>query len=267
MGYMGPGLPGQRTALDPGDRAFVEERWGLPPGTLRPTRAGTIDLFRRMAAGEVKACWIVCTNPVASVANRSVVVEALQRCEFVVVQDAFADTETTPFADVLLPAALWAESDQVAVNSERTMTLLPQAVDPVGDARPDWALVAGVAQRMGFAADFAFSSAAEVFEEVRRFSNPRTGYDLRGVDHDRLRSGPVQWPPRRTVRHATRSGTARATGSGSRRRTAVRCSGPGPSCPPPNCPTTSTRSCWAPAASSTSGTPAPRRGRCRSWRR
>ncbi|GAB3458823.1 bifunctional nitrate reductase/sulfite reductase flavoprotein subunit alpha [Kineococcus endophyticus] len=195
MGYMGPGLPGQRTALDPGDRAFVEERWGLPPGTLRTDAGtGTIDLFRRMAAGEVKACWIVCTNPVASVANRSVVVEALQRCDFVVVQDAFADTETTPFADVLLPAALWAESDQVAVNSERTMTLLPQAVDPVGDARPDWALVAGVAQRMGFSADFAFSSAAEVFEEVRGFSNPRTGYDLRGVDHDRLRSGPVQWP-------------------------------------------------------------------------
>ncbi len=81
---------------------------------------------------------------------------ALQRCEFVVVQDAFADTETTPFADVLLPAALWAESDQVAVNSERTMTLLPQAVDPSANARPDWALVAGVAQRMGFAADFAF---------------------------------------------------------------------------------------------------------------
>ncbi len=64
---------------------------------------GTIDLFRRMAAGEVKACWIICTNPVASVANRSVVAEALQRCDFVVVQDAFEHTETTPFADVLLP--------------------------------------------------------------------------------------------------------------------------------------------------------------------
>jgi sulfite reductase alpha subunit-like flavoprotein len=128
------------------------------------------------------------------VANRSVVTEALRRCDVVVVQDAYEQTETTPYADVLLPATLWAESSQVAVNSERTMTLLPQAVDPVGDARPDWALIAGVAQRMGWTEEFAFTSAAEVFEEIRRFSNPRTGYDLRGVDHERLAAGPVQWP-------------------------------------------------------------------------
>lgn len=195
MGYMGPGLPGQRSVLDPRDRDFTESVWGLEPGTLRTdVGTGTIDLFSRMAAGEVKACWIICTNPVASVANRSTVVEALRRCEFVVVQDAFAETETTAFADVLLPAALWAESDQVSVNSERTMTLLPQAADPVGDARPDWQLIADVARALGFGDHFAYGCAADVFEEIRRFSNPRTGYDLRGVDHERLRSGPVQWP-------------------------------------------------------------------------
>ncbi len=195
MGYMGPGLPGQRSVLDADDRDFTEGVWGLAPGTLRTdVGTGTIDLFRRMADGEVKACWIICTNPVASVANRSTVVEALQRCEFVVVQDTFADTETTPYADVLLPATLWAESEQVAVNSERSITLLQQAADPVGDARPDWELICLVARAMGFGDQFAFTSAAEVFEEVRRFSNPRTGYDLRGVDHGRLREGPVQWP-------------------------------------------------------------------------
>ncbi|MFD0483419.1 molybdopterin-dependent oxidoreductase [Kineococcus sp. GCM10028916] len=195
MGYMGPGLPGQRSVLDPADRDFTESVWGLEPGTLRTDfSTGTVDMFRRMADGEVKACWIVCTNPVASVANRSTVVEALQRCEFVVVQDAFADTETTPYADVLLPAALWAESDQVSVNSERNMTLLQQAADPVGDARPDWELIAEVARALGFGEHFAYGCASDVFDEIRRFSNPRTGYDLRGVDHERLRRGPVQWP-------------------------------------------------------------------------
>jgi len=195
MGYMGPGLPGQRSVLDPGDRDFTESVWGLEPGTLRTdVGTGTIDLFARMRAGEVKACWVICTNPVASVANRTVVQEALQRCDFVVVQDTFADTETTPYADVLLPATLWAESDQVAVNSERTMTLLRQAADPVGDATPDWELIALVARAMGFGDHFAYGCAADVFEEIRRFSNPRTGYDLRGVDHERLTAGPVQWP-------------------------------------------------------------------------
>ncbi|WP_432511786.1 molybdopterin-dependent oxidoreductase [Kineococcus sp. SYSU DK001] len=195
MGYMGPGLPGQRSVLVEADRAFTEEVWGLEPGTLRTdVGTGTIDLFRRMADGRVKACWIVCTNPVASVANRSTVVEALQRCDFVVVQDVFALNETTPYADVLLPATLWAESEQVAVNSERSLTLLQQAADPVGDATPDWELIAMVARAMGFTEQFAHRSAAEVFEEIRRFSNPGTGYDLRGVDHDRLRQGPVQWP-------------------------------------------------------------------------
>ncbi|NYD24179.1 bifunctional nitrate reductase/sulfite reductase flavoprotein subunit alpha [Kineococcus aurantiacus] len=216
MGYMGPGLPGQRSVLVEADRDFTESVWGLEPGTLRTeVGTGTIDLFRRMADGEVKACWIVCTNPVASVANRSTVVEALGRCDFVVVQDAFADNETTPHADVLLPAALWAESDQVAVNSERTMTLLPQAVDPVGEARPDWEVIARVAQAMGFGDQFAYGCAADVFEEIRRFSNPHTGYDLRGVDHDRLREGPVQWPvapdgpARNPVRYLTGDGSLR----------------------------------------------------------
>ncbi|MFB9375829.1 molybdopterin-dependent oxidoreductase [Kineococcus gynurae] len=194
MGYMGPGLPGQRSVLDAVDRAFVEDVWGLAPGTVRDAvTPGTIDLYRRMADGEIKACWVICTNPVASVANRRTVIQALERCEFVVAQDAFADTETNAYADVLLPAALWAEAEGVTVNSERNLTLLQQAVDPVGDALPDWQLIARVATAMGFPG-FDFPDAAAVLEEITRFANPRTGYDLRGVSYERLRRTPVQWP-------------------------------------------------------------------------
>jgi sulfite reductase (NADPH) flavoprotein alpha-component len=195
MGYLGPGLPGQRSVLAEADRVFTEQRWGLAPGTLRTdVGQGTVELFSRMAAGEIKACWIICTNPVASVANRGTVIEGLEAAEFVVTQDVFADTETNAYADVVLPAAMWAETTGVLVNSERTLTLSQQAVDPPGQARPDWYLIARVACEMGFADGFSYDSAEEIFEEIKGFSNPATGYDLRGASYERLRRAPVQWP-------------------------------------------------------------------------
>ncbi|HEY4801556.1 MAG TPA: bifunctional nitrate reductase/sulfite reductase flavoprotein subunit alpha [Paraburkholderia sp.] len=195
MGYMGPGLPGQRTVLAEDDRTFVEAAWGVAPGTL-PVKVGggTIDMFSRMAAGEIKACWIICTNPVASVANRQTVVAGLRAAELVIAQDAFLDTETNQYADVLLPGALWAEAEGVMINSERNMTLMQQAVEPPGDALPDWQIIARVACEMGFANAFSYASAAEVFDEITRFANEKTGYDLRGASHAKLRETPLQWP-------------------------------------------------------------------------
>ncbi len=194
MGYMGPGLPGQRSTLDPADRAFVEERWGLEPGTIRAEAGtGTVDMYRRMAGGEIRAAWIICTNPVASVSNRASVITGLQRAELVVVQDAFAGVETAEYADVVLPAALWAEADGVMVNSERTLTHCAPAMAPPGEAMPDWQLICRIATAMGYRG-FEFGSAADVFAELADFHNPRSGWDLRGVDYQRLRRGPVQWP-------------------------------------------------------------------------
>lgn len=195
MGYMGPGLPGQRSTLDADDRAFVEDTWGLDRGTLRAdaTGRGTVDMFERMSAGEIKACWVICTNPVASVGNRRTVIEGLERAELVITQDAFADTETNAYADVVLPGALWSESDGVMINSERNLTLARAALAPPGDALPDWLLIARVATAMGYDG-FGHTSAQEVFDELRAFANPRTGYDLRGVTYERLRAGSVQWP-------------------------------------------------------------------------
>lgn len=195
MGYMGPGLPGQRSVASAEDREFVEDLWGVPRGTLRTeVGTGTIDMFSRMAAGQIKACWIVCTNPVASVANRKTVLAGLERAELVMVQDAFLETETTEYADVLLPAALWAESEGVMVNSERNMTLFQPAVPAPSHAMPDWQIIARIACEMGFSEAFSYDSAEEVFEEIKRFSNPKTGYDLRGISYERLRRSPVQWP-------------------------------------------------------------------------
>ncbi|MFF1480746.1 molybdopterin-dependent oxidoreductase [Streptomyces sp. NPDC058301] len=196
MGYMGPGLPGQRSVLVDEERAFTEELWGLRAGTLRTDGAGlgTVEMFRRMADGDIKACWVICTNPVASVANRRTVVEGLRAAEFVVVQDVFAETETTAYADVVLPGALWAEAEGVLVNSERNLTLARQAVDAPGEALPDWQIIARVACAMGYQDAFTYAGPEDVFEEIKRAWNPKTGYDLRGVTYERLRATPVQWP-------------------------------------------------------------------------
>ena len=142
------------------------------------------------------------------------------------------------------------------VNSERDVTLVPRAVDPPGDARPDWQLVADVACAMGFAADFTYASAEDVFAEIVRFANPS----------DRLR------PRRRDVRPAARgpgavAGGARRAGAQPdplprrqrrdalrRRRAGGPCSTPDRTPTRPSCPTTTTRSRSTPAACRTSGT-------------
>ncbi|TDF81119.1 bifunctional nitrate reductase/sulfite reductase flavoprotein subunit alpha [Pseudomonas sp. H9] len=195
MGYMGPGLPGQRSALVDSDRAFVEQLWQIPAGSLRgETGDGTVALFEQLTAGQIKACWIMCSNPVASVANRQQVIDGLQQAELVITQDAFLDTETNRYADILLPAALWAEGEGVMINSERNLTLMGKAMEPCGEALPDWQIIARVACAMGYAEAFSYTSAEAVFEEIRQAWNPATGYDVRGVSYTGLRQAPQQWP-------------------------------------------------------------------------
>ncbi|UVL18256.1 bifunctional nitrate reductase/sulfite reductase flavoprotein subunit alpha [Pseudomonas sp. B21-044] len=195
MGYMGPGLPGQRSAQVAADRAFVEAQWQLPPGTLRSEGGeGTVALFEQLKHGEVKACWIICSNPVASVANRQQVIDGLRQAQLVISQDAFLDTETNRYADILLPASLWAEGEGVMINSERNLTLMPRAVEAPGESLEDWRLIARIACALGYAHAFDYPDAEAVFDEIRRFHNPDTGYDLRGIDYADLRQGPRQWP-------------------------------------------------------------------------
>lgn len=195
MGYMGPGLPGQRSILSEADRAFIENYWDLPQGQIKTELGkGTIDMFQRMQSGEIKACWIICTNPVASVANRQNVIDGLTAAELVIAQDAFLDTETNRYADILLPAALWAEAEGVMINSERNMTLMQKAIEPPQAALPDWQIICKVACEMGYADAFSYQSASEIFDEICGCSNPKTGYDLRGASYERLKQTPLQWP-------------------------------------------------------------------------
>ncbi|WP_379134842.1 sulfite reductase subunit alpha [Paenibacillus sp. sgz500958] len=195
MGYMGPGLPGQRSVLVESDRIFIENLWNLPQGTLRTEVGnGTISMFESMRAGDIKACWIICTNPVATVPNRKNVIAGLQKAELVITQDSFFDTETNRYADIMLPGSLWSEGDGVMINSERNLTLAQKAVEPPGEALPDWQIIARVACEMGFSSGFSYTSSAEVYEEIQQAWNPKTGYDIRGASYELLRKSPYQWP-------------------------------------------------------------------------
>jgi len=195
MGYMGPGLPGQRAVTSAEDRAFAEAQWGLAPGTIRSDFGpGAVDMFERIAAGEIKACWIICTNPVATMPNRTTTIAGLEAAELVITQDTYRDNATNRYADIVLPATLWAEADSVMVNSDRTITLLQQSISPAGQARPDWQLICQIAEQLGFGAHFTYRHSAEIFAEICAFTNLRTGWDLRGASYDRLRETPLQWP-------------------------------------------------------------------------
>ena len=195
MGYMSHGLPGHRSLAEPDDRAFAETLWDLPAGTLRPEPGpDAVTMFKSIAKGEIKAVWVICTNPVATVPNRANVVAALEKADLVIAQDVFLDNETNRYADILLPGALWAEAEGVMINSERNMTLMRRAVKPPGEAMPDWQIVARVACAMGYERGFSYASSAEVFDEIARAHNPKVGYDIRGASHARLRETPLQWP-------------------------------------------------------------------------
>ena len=195
VGYMSHALPGQRLVSSSADRAFMENLWELPAGTIRDQPGlDAVSLFQELEEGKVKAVWIIGTNPVASMPRRQRVIDGLKQAELVIVQDAYHPMETSHYADILLPGAVWAEAEGVMVNSERNVTLMQPAVSPPGEARADWWIIAQIAQALGFVEPFNYADAGEVFDEIRQTRNVQTGYDLRGISYASLRQASRRWP-------------------------------------------------------------------------
>jgi ferredoxin-nitrate reductase len=188
-------LPGYRHVSDAEGRGVVERHWGASPGRIGSTPGrSALEIFEGLHDGSVRAVWILCTNPAASMPDLDFVEKALRQAELVIVQDAYHPTETTRFADVLLPAAQWPEKDGVMTNSERRLTYLPKLVEPPGEALPDVVIVTRVARELGYKEAFPYESAAEIFHEFAALTTG-TVCDCSGVSHERLKSeGPLQWP-------------------------------------------------------------------------
>jgi len=129
-----------------------------------------VDLFDQMHQGKIKAIWIMATNPVVSVPNSNKVREALEKCPFVVVSDCIAETATTEYADVLLPAQGWSEKSGTVTNSERRISRQRRLLSSPGVAKPDWWIMSEVAKRMGFAEAFNFLHEGEVFAEFAKMT-------------------------------------------------------------------------------------------------
>ena len=195
VGGMAHLLPGYRDVTNAAHREEVAGFWGVPPAQISPTPGhSALDLFEAITRDEVKAVWILCTNPATSAPNIDLIEKALRKAELVVVQDAYHPTGTTQFAHVLLPAAQWSEKEGVMTNSERRITYLPKISDPPGEALPDWKIITLFARQMGFQNAFPYESAREIFSEFVQLTRG-TPCDYSGLNHDRLKvEGPTQWP-------------------------------------------------------------------------
>ncbi|MBO9533198.1 MAG: molybdopterin-dependent oxidoreductase [Solirubrobacteraceae bacterium] len=193
-------LPGYRNVKHAADRAAVDDYWALSdidaaaPGVSDDPGLVASDLFAALESGELKAIWIVATNPMVSLPDTAQVRRALQAAELVVLQDAYEPTETSRFADYLLPAAQWPEKEGTMTNSERRISRVRGAVAPPGEALPDWEIFARVGRAFGAPEAFPWSTAAEVHAEYVGLTAGRL-CDQTGVSHARLdRVGTLQWP-------------------------------------------------------------------------
>ena len=161
-----------------------------------------VDMFDAVRNGNVKALWVMATNPAVSMPDTSSVREALTQCPFVVVSDVLHQTDTAQFADVLLPAAAWGEKDGTVTNSERRISRQRAFKQAPGSARPDWWIIAEVAKRMGYASQFDFAGPHAVFEEYAAMTEIAAHHGkqldlsgLAGIDRRRYDNlQPFHWP-------------------------------------------------------------------------
>ncbi len=177
--------PGYQAVADATIRAKFEAAWDCS----LPVEAGlTItEIVEAAGQGQLKALYLVGENLILSEPAAKKAVAALEKLEFLVVQDIFM-TETARLAHVVLPAVSFAEKDGTFTNTERRVQRVRQAIAPVGQAKPDWWITAQLAQRMG-SQGFDFAHPAQIMDEIARLT-PSYG----GISYPRLEKGGLQWP-------------------------------------------------------------------------
>jgi len=180
--------PGYIPVTDDENRRKVAKVWDFPYESLS---AGigltTVEIMQAAHAGEIKGMYIMGENPMLTDPNQNHTREALERLEFLVVQDIFP-TETTALADVVLPGVSFAEKNGTFVNSDRRVARVRKAVDPPGMARQDWKVLAAVADRMGCPLK-SYQDESEIFNEIAAVAPM-----MAGISYDRIEREGIQWP-------------------------------------------------------------------------
>nr|WP_227494375.1 nitrate reductase [Ramlibacter pallidus] len=191
-------LSAHRDLADPRHRAEVAALWGVPAVPEKPGKTA-VEMFQAAADGEIKALWIACTNPAQSMPDQKVVRRALERAEFVVVQEAFATTSTCDYADLLLPATTWGEKEGTVTNSERRISRVRAAVPAPGSTRHDWDIVVDFGRRLEkrlpprAASLFPYTTPEAIWREHRESTRGRD-LDITGLSYALLEQSPQQWP-------------------------------------------------------------------------
>tara|TARA_R110002110_G_scaffold203859_2_gene415054 strand:- start:3867 stop:6488 length:2622 start_codon:yes stop_codon:yes gene_type:complete len=182
-------------------RHAVQLFWDAPQMPNAPGLKA-VDMFRAVGRGDIKALWIIHTNPAVSMPDADAVSDAIAGCAFTVVSDVTGQTDTARLADVVLPATAWAEKDGTVTNSDRTISRQRAVLPPPALARPDWAILAEVGRRMGWKTAFDYDNPAQIFREHAALSGIAGGlgrdFDISGkadmseLDYDDL--APFRWP-------------------------------------------------------------------------
>jgi predicted molibdopterin-dependent oxidoreductase YjgC len=146
-----------------------------------------VEIMHAVHRGEIKGMYIMGENPMVTDPDTNHTRESLEKLDFLVVQDIF-ETETTPYADVILPASSYAEKDGTFVNSDRRVLRVRKAVDLPGEARDDWRIITEIATRMGCPLG-TYSDAGEIFDELAQAAPMMRGISWKRIDHQG-----IQWP-------------------------------------------------------------------------
>ena len=182
MGALPNLYPGYQQVTDPAVREKFEKAWSIgaqggkrKAGNGRRAPASNLsdkiglthtEIFDKIYAGEITALYLVGENPLLTEANAKHVREALEELDFFVVHDLFI-SETAQYADVIFPAASFAEKEGTFTNTERRVQRVRRAIQPQGDSRPDWWITCQIAQRMG-EPGFDFSEPSKIMDEISR---------------------------------------------------------------------------------------------------
>ncbi len=193
MGALPDYLPGYQKITDELLREKFEKAWGVKI-TAEPgfTTTDTIEMARQ---GKVKAMYVVGEDLVLSEPHNARVKEALKKLDFLVVQDIFM-CETAKYADVILPAASFAEKDGTFTNTERRVQRVRQAIEPIGQSRPDWQIIIEISNRLGY--NMNYTHPGEIWDEVASLVGP-----FAGINYSRIEKKGLQWP----CPHPTHPGT------------------------------------------------------------
>ncbi len=204
---------------DPAHRDLVGRFWDTDQVAAKPGHKA-VDLFRAIESGQVKAVWILATNPVDSLPDADRVRAALEQCPLVMLSDCMAATDTAALAHIRLPASGWGERDGTVTNAERCISRQRAILPASAEAKPDWWAISQLGQRLGFETAFDYQAPWQIFREHARLSAFENNPDgilrdfnlaaLVDIDADGYETlAPTQWPITATSTNGTPQGTAR----------------------------------------------------------